>query len=123
MKRMLVTAGIVVTAGTVLAADPPSEIIATATDAGIIAILDKANANQVYAQFQPFRSGNRVNLAVGDFNGDRLDDFIAACDGSVRVMTTGGITLRNFVPYTGFAGAVRVAAGDVTGDGVPEIIT
>jgi hypothetical protein len=123
MKRMLVTAAVVVTAGTVLAADPPSEIIAVATDSGIIAVLDKANASQVLAQFQPFRSGNPVNLAVGDFNGDRFDDFVAACDGSVRVLTTGGVLLRSFSAYPGFAGGVTVACGDVNGDGQLDIVT
>ena len=126
MKRMLVSAGVVVTAGTVLAATTaaPSEIIAVATESGIIAVLDKANASQVYAQFQPFRSGHPVDLAVGDFNGDGRDDAVAACDGSVRFIdVTTGVTLRSFVPYPGFAGAVRVAVADVDGDGVPEVIT
>lgn len=123
MKRMLVTAAVVVAAGTVLAADPPSEIIAVATDTGLVAILDKANASQVYATFQPFRSTNPVNLAVGDFNGDRLDDVVAACDGSVRVQTTGGVLLRSFSAYPGFSGGVRVAVGDVNGDGQLDIVT
>jgi len=122
MKRMLVTAAVVVTAGTVLAADPPTEIIAVVTDSGQIAILDKANASQVLATFQPFRSTNPVNLAVGDFNGDRFDDFIAACDGSVRVMKTDGTTLRSFLAFPGFTGSISVAAGDVNGDGTPDIV-
>ncbi len=123
MKRMLVSAAVVVTAGTVLAADPPSEIIAVATDTGVIAVYDKANANQAYAQFKPFASSNAVNLAVGEFNNDGHDDVIAACDGSVRVLTTGGVLLRSFLPYPGFAGGVRVASGDVNGDGHADIIT
>ena len=122
MKRMLVTAAVVVTAGTVLAADPPTEIIAVVNDSGQIAILDKANASQVLATFQPFRSFVPTNLAVGDFDGDRFDDFIAACDGSVRVMKTDGTTLRSFLAFPGFTGSISVAAGDVNGDGTPDIV-
>ena len=122
MKRMLVSVAVVVTAGTVLAADPPSEIIVVGTDQGTIAVLNKANASQVYAQFKPFASFVPVHLAVGDFNGDRLDDVVAAGDGSVRVMTTGGTVLFNFTAFPGFSGGVRVAAGDVSGDGTPDII-
>ena len=49
-----------------------------------------------------------MDLAVGEFNGDRLDVAIAACDGSVRVMTTGGVTLFDFIPFPGFAGGANL---------------
>ena len=42
----------------------------------------------------------------------------------VRVFAPGGtIPERDFVAYDGFAGGVRVATGDVNGDGVPDLIT
>ncbi len=50
-------------------------------------------------------------LAVGSDAGGTAQ--LLNPDGSVRLTTT---------PFAGFAGAVRVATGDVTGDGVPDLI-
>jgi hypothetical protein len=41
----------------------------------------------------------------------------------VRVLGTGGATRMALVPYAGFFGGVRAAAGDVTGDGVADVVT
>ncbi|QGJ70889.1 Hypothetical protein PBC10988_25880 [Planctomycetales bacterium 10988] len=42
----------------------------------------------------------------------------------VRVLGAGGSELRNFAPYTeAFTGGVRVATGDINGDGVLDIVT
>jgi hypothetical protein len=43
---------------------------------------------------------------------------------TVRLYHAGsGKLLLSFAPYPGFAGGVRVAVGDVTGDGVPDVVT
>jgi hypothetical protein len=79
------------------------------------------------AYSQVFRGG--LFVASGDVNGDGKDDIIVAPDARmsslVRVFdgNTGNV-LRSFLAYaTNFNGGVRVAAGDVNGDGLADIIT
>ena len=70
-----------------------------------------------------------VYVAAGDVNGDGKDDIIVAPDTGmppiVRVFDGNtGNTLRSFFAYSAtFTGGVRVAAGDVNGDGMADIIT
>jgi uncharacterized repeat protein (TIGR01451 family) len=74
-----------------------------------------------------------VFVAAGDVNGDGRIDLITGAgpgggphvrvfDGSTMAQMTGGI--GSFFAYDpGFAGGVRVAATDITGDGKADIIT
>jgi hypothetical protein len=78
--------------------------------------------------FPSFTGG--VFVAAGDINGDKHADLIVGTDdtGSApsQVRVFDGVTqqqLRSFIPYSGFTGGVRVGAGDVTGDGLADIIT
>jgi FG-GAP-like repeat/FG-GAP repeat len=74
-----------------------------------------------------FRGG--VFVAAGDVNGDGKADIITALDSGapslVRVFDgNNGNLLRSFFAYSPtFLGGVRVAAGDVNGDGRVDIIT
>jgi hypothetical protein len=80
--------------------------------------------------YDPLFSGG-VYVACGDVDGDGLADVItgAGPGGSphVRAFSLAGGTpteVASFFAYdSAFAGGVGVAAGDVTGDGVAEIIT
>lgn len=74
-----------------------------------------------------FQGGVRV--ASGDVTGDGVDDVITSTGPGggphVKVFDgSTGETVRSFFPYdASFQGGVNIAAGDVTGDGVDDIIT
>jgi fibronectin-binding autotransporter adhesin len=76
----------------------------------------------------PFFQGG-VYVAAGDVNGDGNDDIIVAPDAGMPPIVLvfdgkSGEILRSFFAYSSFfTGGVRVAAGDVNGDGKADIIT
>jgi hypothetical protein len=77
--------------------------------------------------FEGFSGG--VFVASGDINGDGYDDIISATDsgapgGHVKVFDgQSDSVVRSFFAFDGFTGGVRVAAADLNGDGLSEIIT
>jgi hypothetical protein len=89
---------------------------------------------QLVARIVPFVQGYQggVRVAVGDVNGDGLDDFIAGAGlgGKGRVRVFDGATLGPMAGFFGdfnpfgstYRGGVFVAAGDVNGDGCAEVI-
>ena len=69
-----------------------------------------------------------VTVATGDLNGDNIDEIItgAATNGgsNVRSFSANGVRNLNFFAYSpSFMGGVNVAAGDINGDGIDEVIT
>lgn len=80
-----------------------------------------------FMAYDPRFSGG-VDVAAGDVNGDGIDEIItgAGFGGGphVRVFDINGSELSGFYAYDyRFAGGIRVAAGDVNGDGKAEIVT
>ena len=78
--------------------------------------------------FDAFQGG--VFVATADFNGDGIADFAVGADagGEPRVcvyLSSGGtfVLAASFYAFDrAFAGGVRLAAGDINGDGTPDLI-
>lgn len=117
--------------------DGLDEII-TGPGAGTPPIVRVFNApnNRALASFPAYDSSftGGVFVATGDVNGDGTVDIVtgpgATPSGSagggphVKVFNGSGTQLLEIFPYeTSFQGGVRVATGDVNGDGVDDIIT
>ena len=89
---------------------------------------DGSFITQFFAYEQNMRSG--VSLATGDFDGDGVHSVVTVpgegAGPQVRVFKgTGAVehTAGFFAEDPAYHGGLRVAAGDVNGDGVDEIIT
>jgi hypothetical protein len=80
-----------------------------------------------FAYAPTFHGG--IFVAAGDINGDGKDDIItgAGPGAGPHVKVFDGASLQAidsfFAYYPGFHAGVRVAVGDVNGDGIPDIIT
>jgi subtilisin-like proprotein convertase family protein len=95
-----------------------------------IRVFDGKTGAQIreFMAFDPRFLGG-VYVAAGDVNGDGIADIIVGADAGggpeVKVFSgKDGTVLMDFMAYNvGFTGGVRVAAGDVNGDGFADIIT
>ena len=99
-----------------------------------VRVFDGANTNHppllgVLGDFKPFGSGflGALNVAAADVNGDGRDDVIVApasgSSGQVRIFSgLDGSLLSRFTALSRVTGGVRIAAGDVNGDGLSEVI-
>lgn len=87
--------------------------------------------NSISTTITPFKGfyGEIRVSSNSDFNGDGVNDVVAAAgpSGGPRVSIFSGanatILLDFFAYNTSFSGGVFVASGDVTGDGVPDLVT
>jgi hypothetical protein len=116
-----------------IAAVTTTHLMAVGADAGggpQVRVFDFTTGKQLfnfYAYAPTFSGGVRV--AVGDVTGDGVPDVITAPGGGggpqIKVFDgTTGALVRNFFAFSpSFTGGVNVAAGDVNGDGVADIIT
>ena len=123
--------GVFVAAGDVNGDDKADIIVGPEVGGGPrVTTFDGSNGaivNNFFA-FDPNQRGG-VRVAVADFTNDGAADIVVATGNSVatRVRTFDGRTLSQLseiAPYAAnFTGGVFVAAGDVNGDGVPDIVT
>ncbi|MEZ6132962.1 MAG: Ig-like domain-containing protein [Planctomycetaceae bacterium] len=112
--------------------DGTSDIITGAGTSGgpRVKVFDGISGAEIrhFAAFEPtFRGG--VFVAAGDVNGDGDSDIVVGAGAGsgprVRIFSgQDGSLLREFLAYEPtFRGGVRLAVGDVSGDGVPDIVT
>ena len=85
----------------------------------------EGNISDFFAYDPAFTGG--IYVAAGDINGDGKADIVTGTgDGTQTVVRVfDGATsemLQNFIPFNSFTGGVRVAAGDVNGDGFDDIV-
>ncbi len=122
------TGGVNVAAGDI-DGDGVDEVITGAGSGGgpHIRVFDK-NGNiqsQFFAYNSHFQGG--VNVAAGDIDGDGIDEVITGAGPGggphIRVFDKNGNIQSQFFAYNShFQGGVNVAAGDIDGDGVDEVI-
>jgi hypothetical protein len=110
---------------------PRTEImVGAATGSSQVRAVDATNAQQgsLFSFFAfPADFSQGVSLATADFNDDRVPDVIVGTRAGVsRVRVVDGSSVKlihDIQPFAPeFQGGVRVAAGDVNGDGTPDII-
>ena len=131
------TGGVRVAVGDVTGDGVPDVITGAGPGGGPhIKVINGATQEEVYSFFA-FDAGftGGVYVAAADVNGDNQADIIVGADagGGPNVIVFNGADpdpmavdgeLFNFFAYdAAFTGGVRVAAGDITGDGTPDIIT
>lgn len=110
--------------------DGRDDIIASAAggDLPIVAAWSGSDLTPIRNFFPYAAGGGGVRVAAGDINADGKDDIITApgneTGGQIRVWSGAtGQELYSFYSYSAFTGGVFVAAGDIDGDGVDDIVT
>jgi len=123
------TAGVRVATGDVNGDGVPDIITAPGPQTpGHLKVFD-GNTGAEFRSFFPYPGfTGGVFVAAGDVDRDGQSDIITGVDtgANAHVKVFSGRTLaeiRSFFAYQGFTGGVRVAAGDVDGDGFADIIT
>lgn len=98
------------------------------TERGNVTVYNPNNPAHV-ERLKPFEGFNgAIRVASADFNGDGVSDVVAGTGPGIptRVLVLDGVShsiLFDVQPFEGsFIGGVYVAAGDVTGDGRPELV-
>ncbi|WP_171471971.1 autotransporter-associated beta strand repeat-containing protein [Frigoriglobus tundricola] len=94
---------------------------------GVVTIYNGSGAAR--EQFQPFGAyAGGVKVAVGDVNGDGYSDVIVVAgpgtlNGLVGIYSGKDFSLLStYFAFPGYQGAFNVAAGDLTGSGVADVI-
>ena len=108
-------------------------VVGSGSNNSFISVYDYATppalVNTFTAFYKILNPSGRVDVSVGDINGDSVDEIVVGAgdggDSRVRVFDEMGIMLDDFVSFGSVLnplGLVNVSTGDVDGDGVKEII-
>jgi len=94
---------------------------------GVVTVYNAAGT--VLGQFQPFGAySGGVKVAVGDVAGNGYDDLIVmagpgALNGLVQIYSGRDFSLLStYFAFPGYAGEFNIAVGDLTGNGVADVI-
>ncbi|MFM7138463.1 MAG: peptidylprolyl isomerase [Planctomycetota bacterium] len=115
--------------------NPNPKVLVAGSDVGAasqpwVTVIDAATA-AVVTRFLAYEEGfgGGVRVTLGDVTGDRVDEIITAAGpgrvGEIRVFSQNGIELVNYrtLPFgPGYRGGVEVAAGDIDGDRIADIV-
>ncbi|MFH1078195.1 MAG: L,D-transpeptidase family protein [Patescibacteria group bacterium] len=114
--------------GTALAAERPVAVPAEQTRTGDVRIWTRGFAVRTGFAALPKTVTGGGFIATGDVDGDGSDEIVVAAGPGaqpyVNIFETDGTKVRAFLAYAStFRGGVRVAVGDLNGDGKAEIVT
>lgn len=110
--------------------DGKAEVLAGTGPSGppVVRVFDATGQRKAsFFAFDPSYTGG-IYVAAGDLDGDGRGEIVvgAGSTGEVRVFDASGVRRTSFTAYapaSDYSGGVRVAAGDVDGDGKAEIVT
>jgi len=109
----------------------PIPLYASASGAGgpgVVTVFNPATNGTILA-FQPFGGyAGGIKVAVGDVTGDGYDDLIVmagpgALNGLVEIYSGKDFSLiSEYFAFPGYQGEFNIAAGDLTGNGIADVI-
>ncbi|OGL60998.1 hypothetical protein A3H10_03400 [Candidatus Uhrbacteria bacterium RIFCSPLOWO2_12_FULL_46_10] len=119
--------GVIVAAGDIYGTGESSVVVAPMSQGGPqIRIFEKGGRlrGQFFAYDKKLRGG--FSVAVADIDGDKKSEIIVSSTTQylpVRVFKNGGELVSEWFPYPTFKGGINVAAGDLDGSGIANIVT